>query len=175
MSLATIRATSGSCPHCGPALIQVIGVERRVDWHRCTECNAEWAARLGGWPRLQLHRLVRWWNDQALVRAGAMTVLWILAAVGLASTAGCATGPRIEYVDRPVVEYVDRLVYVAIPDHLVPDYPIATGPLEACPLVARDRRLELERAQANARAIRAIRGTDVPADQRPTCEAPRQP
>lgn len=108
-------------------------------------------------------------------RAAWIAVAWILLAVVLNLVTGCAT-PRIEYVDRPVEVPVDRFIYVAVPDELLPDYPVATGPLEQCPAVASARRLELEHAQANTRAIRAIRGTEVPADQVPDqCKVPAKP
>lgn len=162
MSLAAIVVGSGTCPHCGPCLSQRIGTEERLDWERCTDCGAEWATGPTGWLRMRAFQVGRWWAKPAY-QASVIGVAWLILALWLAfATAGCAT-PRIEYVDRPVLEYVDRFVYVPIPDEFLPDYPIAAGPLEQCPAVASDRRLELEKARSNTRAIRAIRGTEVPA------------
>lgn len=88
-------------------------------------------------------------------------ICWFLERLALAllavAMAGCAT--RTVYVDRPGPErLVERKVYVAIPDALLPQYPIATGPLQQCPIVARDRKTTLLQAQANTDAIRKIRG-----------------
>lgn len=163
MSLATIVAGSGTCPHCGPCLAQKIGSEDRLDWERCTSCGAEWATGPAGWLRMRAHQLGQRWREAfPSSKALIIATLWIALALVLNLVTGCAT-PRIEYVDRPVPEYIDRFVYVAIPDELVPDYTIATGPLEQCPAVASDRKLELEKARSHATAIRAIRGTEVPA------------
>lgn len=81
----------------------------------------------------------------------------LLALVLVLALVGCAG--RTVYVDRPGPErVVERKVYVAIPDALLPQYPIATGPLQQCPIVARDRKTALLQAQANTDAIRKIRG-----------------
>lgn len=157
-----------TCPHCGADVrAHVVWGAHTVAPRSCADC---------GCPlRLTLRqRWRRWWADPKR-QALALVVAWIVLAVWLATTAGCAT-PRIEYVDRPVEVPVDRFIYVAVPDELLPDYPVATGPLEQCPAVASARRLELEHAQANTRAIRAIRGTEVPADQVPDqCKVPAKP
>ena len=95
------------------------------------------------------------WKATAIFVAG---MLLLIAAV--LTLSGCATGPQ--FVDRPVVTEVVRTVYVEIPRELCVEQPIATGPLSEAPRVANDRKLALERANANARAVCAVQGTDIP-------------
>lgn len=145
-----------TCPHCGiDAPVHELGFDTVVEPTFCPECGKR--MHLG-----PLARLGRWWGGLfPSTKAFTAALLWLALAVILNLLTGCAT-PRIEYVDRPVPVEVERFVYVAIPDELLPEYTIATGPLEQCPLVGSERKLELEKARSNTRAIRAIRGTEVP-------------
>lgn len=148
MSLATLPREHGECPHCGPATLERDDTGVAGEWLTCLECGAFWET--------PPESLAAWWRRR---RRLVLVILALLAVLLL--LAGCGT-TRIQYVDRPVEVIVERKVYVDVPDELVPVYPIATGPLSQCPIVASDRRLTLEQANANSTAIRAIRGTDVP-------------
>ncbi len=59
------------------------------------------------------------------------------------------------------VRVVTRTVYVDVPARLTVQEPIAEGPLSECPAVAAERRAAIERANARAAQIRAIKGTEV--------------
>lgn len=110
---------------------------------------------------LRLALLLAWWN---LVDWWEARPAWLLFGLYLAAIAvacalvtGCAT--RTVYVDRPGPErIVERKVYVAIPAALTAPLAIATGPLPQCPVVARDRRTQLELGNARFEAIAKIQG-----------------
>lgn len=99
-------------------------------------------------------------------KATLLTAGWVLALATVIATAGCQSAPV--YVDRPVPVEVERKVYVEIPRELCREQPIAEpskpGAVSEAPEVARARKLALERANALARAVCAVRGTDVPAE-----------
>lgn len=114
---------------------------------------------------LRLALLVRWWR---LVDWWEKRPSWVLFALYLALVllacvlvTGCAT--RTVYVDRPgPVQIVERRVYIGVPPELTTVLPIATGPLAQCPLVARDRRAQLEVANQHLEAISKLQGQPAP-------------
>lgn len=76
---------------------------------------------------------------------------WLALGLLTAALAGCGRP-----VVKPQIVYVDRTVYVAVPADLTDPHPIAEGPLAHCPVVAAARRAELEKCNADKRAIRRI-------------------
>jgi hypothetical protein len=101
------------------------------------------------WPHVRA-----WWR-----RHRDLWLLVLVFAVLLAvALSGCAP-TRTVYVDRPGPErIVERKVYVAIPAALTAPLPIATGTLPQCPIVARDRRAQLELGNGRFEAISKIQG-----------------
>lgn len=97
---------------------------------------------------------------QERMATGIFVVVMLLLIAAIMLLSGCATGPQ--FVDRPVVTEVERKVYVEIPRELCAEQPIASGPLSEAPRVANERKTALEHANANARAVCAVHGTDVP-------------
>lgn len=69
--------------------------------------------------------------------------------------------PTAATIVAPRIVYVDRVRYVAIKPALTAEQPIAEGPLQICPDVARQRKAALQKANAQLREIGAIQGTDV--------------
>lgn len=94
------------------------------------------------------------WKATGIFVAGMLALIAVVLTIS-----GCGT---VQYVDRPVVTEVVREVYVEIPRDLCAEQPIASGPVSEAPRVANERRAALERANANARAVCAVQGTDVP-------------
>ena len=62
---------------------------------------------------------------------------------------------------KPQVVTVTREVYVRVPAELTDPLPIAEGPLAQCPMVAADRKQQLQRANADRKAVRALSGTEA--------------
>ena len=62
---------------------------------------------------------------------------------------------------KPQVVTVTREVYVRVPAELTDPLPIAEGPLSQCPMVAADRKQQLQRANADRKAVRALSGTEA--------------
>lgn len=81
----------------------------------------------------------------------------VLALAWLAlSGSSCQQGTvRVETLQA------DRLIYVPVPNQLTQPHAIATGPLSQCPVVAAQRRAELERCNVDKAQIQAIQGTKV--------------
>lgn len=98
-----------------------------------------------------------------ITRAAVLALGFIALVLALNLATGCAT--RTVYVDRPVPVEVERTVYVPIERALCAPQPIAEGPPSAVFEVAADRRLRLQTANANAAAVCAVQGTEVPAGQ----------
>lgn len=97
------------------------------------------------------------WQDVRIVLAVVVGLVLAWALTGCAPT-------RTVYVDRPGPErIVERPVYVSIPPALTARPVIATGPLDQCPAVARDRRTQLELDASRFEAIAKIQGQAVPA------------
>lgn len=59
-------------------------------------------------------------------------------------------------VTRPVVIETERLVVQPIPEELLNEHPIASGPLSECPSVAARRKAELMNCNADKAAIRSL-------------------
>lgn len=83
------------------------------------------------------------------------------SALGLTLTAlflsFASTGCARELVRVPgPVEYRDRLVLRPVPPELLLDHPIAVGGVAQCPQVAAQRRIELERCNADKSALRSM-------------------
>lgn len=88
----------------------------------------------------------------------------LLAIVALLALTGChGTRPDLPAgtVVKPELVQVNREIYVRVPAELTDPLPIAEGPLSQCPAVAADRRAQLERANADRAAVRALSGTEV--------------
>lgn len=62
---------------------------------------------------------------------------------------------------QPKVITVTREVHVRVPAELTDPLPIAEGPLSQCPLVAADRKKQLQKANADRKATRALSGTEA--------------
>ena len=80
------------------------------------------------------------------------------------ATAACGSRERKPdlppaVVVKPEVVFVDRYIYVSVDRDLTRQHPIAEGPLSMCPDVARARKAELQKCNADKREIRAIEGT----------------
>lgn len=89
-------------------------------------------------------------------------VLTCILALCLTACSGASTRPDLPHtVTVPRAVNVVRQVYVQVPAELTDPLPIASGPLAQCPMVAADRRAQLERANADRAAVRALSGTEV--------------
>lgn len=62
---------------------------------------------------------------------------------------------------KPQVVTITREVYVRVPAELTDQLPIAEGPLSQCPMVAAERKQQLQRANADRKATRALSGTEA--------------
>jgi hypothetical protein len=93
--------------------------------------------------------------------AAAIAVVALLAGCGHArqNVRGDLPDPRTAV--QPELQVVERYVYVPVPAHLTRPEPVAEGSLAECPIVARNRRAALERANARFREIATIQGTEV--------------
>lgn len=92
-----------------------------------------------------------------------MKFLMVAAMVLLLAACGRNAKPDVPrgVIVQPKVVTVTRTVYVDVPANLTPELPIAEGPLSMCPDVAADRAKTIRKANANAKAIRALSGTEV--------------
>lgn len=86
---------------------------------------------------------------RAICRAAPLLIVLTLTA--------CAT-PQVQYITRPV--YIDRVQQVVKPidPELLQLHPIAEGLPSQCPIIAVQRRTELEKCNADKAAITAITG-----------------
>lgn len=79
--------------------------------------------------------------------------------------AGCDRARRPDLpggvIVKPQVVTVTREVYVRVPAELTDPLPIAEGPLSQCPMVAAERKQQLQRANADRKAVRALSGTEA--------------
>ena len=80
-------------------------------------------------------------------------VMRIAAACAVSLLLAACVPTRTVMVPGPV-EYRDRIVVQPIPGQLLQEHDVATGPLSACPDVAAARKRELERCNADKRALR---------------------
>lgn len=62
---------------------------------------------------------------------------------------------------QPKVITVTRTEYVRVPAELTDPLAIAEGPLSQCPLVAAERKKQLQKANADRKATRALSGTEA--------------
>lgn len=62
---------------------------------------------------------------------------------------------------KPQVVTITREVYVRVPAELTDQLPIAEGPLAQCPMVAAERKQQLQRANADRKAVRSLSGTEA--------------
>lgn len=89
----------------------------------------------------------------------------VLAALIVLALTGCPGKLRKPELPQcavaPELQVVERHVYVPLPKRLTTPEPIAEGPLSECPMVARERRAAIERANAKLREAGAIQGTEV--------------
>lgn len=95
------------------------------------------------------------------MRAPAFAITMVL----IAALPGCASVRKTDLpggvIVKPQVVTITREVYVNVPAELTDPLPIAEGPLSQCPMVAADRKAQLERANADRKAVRALSGTRV--------------
>jgi hypothetical protein len=116
------------------------------------------------WRVARRRRRAQGARASAQVSAPAVVVTTLLAMLVLA---GCNKAGTVKpdlpdsTLVRPTIVYVDRDRYVPIRADLVKPEPVAEGPLSQCPLVARDRKAALQRANARLAEIGAIQGSEV--------------
>jgi hypothetical protein len=95
------------------------------------------------------------------MRAPAFAIAMVL----IAALAACSRASKPDLpggvIVKPQVVTVTREVYVDVPAELTDPLPIAEGPLSQCPMVAAERKAQLERANADRKAVRALSGTRV--------------
>lgn len=89
----------------------------------------------------------------------------LILVLATALLVGCKAAPVKADLPRnlikPTIVYVDRYVYVPIKSALTEEQPIAEGPLDQCPIVAKQRKVSLLKANAQLRAISTVQGTDA--------------
>ena len=91
-----------------------------------------------------------------------MRVLLIALVLLLTACGGRNAKPNLpQCAIVPELQVVERHAYVRIPADLVKPEPIAEGPLSECPVVARERRAALERANSKLKQIGGIQGTEA--------------
>lgn len=95
------------------------------------------------------------------MRASAIAITLLLVI----ALAGCNRVRKPDLpggvIVKPQVVTVTREVYVRVPAELTDPLPIAEGPLAQCPMVAADRKQQLQRANADRKAVRALSGTEA--------------
>ena len=95
------------------------------------------------------------------MRTSAIAIALLLAI----ALAGCSRARKPDLpggvVVKPQVVTITREVYVRVPAELTDQLLIAEGPLSQCPMVAAERKQQLQRANADRKAVRALSGTEA--------------